>query len=406
MTSAISRRERFCFAAGDIGFNFVWQSIELYLLFFYIRVLGLPPGVASAIFLAGAIVDWLTDPVIGVVADRFSSRLPLRAWVAIGGPLAGVALAFAFTPPAGTDILTGVVALHLLLRFLYSVGNIPYAALTARISDVPAEHFRLTGLRLQGAALGGLIATGIYAMLPVDGGVASDFRLGAWLLAGASVPAFLATALGVRERIMPATSIAGGRSFAADAMLFAQSRPLRRLLATILSAGLAVTVLNKSILFLFDAIGAARLGFAAALLPSLSLLLSVPLWTRLAARVGAVRALQVAALLNAAAAILLLAVTDTGIVLLLTTLAIVAGCGMSVIFWSLVPSVIVRVESDSDVGSCAGRIYALGTIVRKLAQAVAPVFVAVGLEGGGTGVAIAAAAVIALSVVWFYPPRE
>jgi Na+/melibiose symporter-like transporter len=35
----IKRRERLSYTAGDLGFNLVWQSIELYLLFFYIQFL-------------------------------------------------------------------------------------------------------------------------------------------------------------------------------------------------------------------------------------------------------------------------------------------------------------------------------------------------------------------------------
>ncbi len=54
----ISRGERWSYAAGDLGFNFVWQSVELYLLFYYIRGLGIAPEVASAIFLVGAAVDY------------------------------------------------------------------------------------------------------------------------------------------------------------------------------------------------------------------------------------------------------------------------------------------------------------------------------------------------------------
>ena len=70
----IGTRERLSFAAGDLGFNFVWQSIELYLLYFYVRVIGLSPEAASAIFLAGALIDWLIDPLIGVLVDRAASR--------------------------------------------------------------------------------------------------------------------------------------------------------------------------------------------------------------------------------------------------------------------------------------------------------------------------------------------
>ncbi|MFA6607985.1 MAG: MFS transporter, partial [Sphingomonas sp.] len=77
----LRRWESWYYAAGDLGFNFVWQSIELYLLFYYIRELGMAPEIAAGIFLAGAAVDWVTDPLVGAVADRLAPRIPLRTWV-------------------------------------------------------------------------------------------------------------------------------------------------------------------------------------------------------------------------------------------------------------------------------------------------------------------------------------
>lgn len=379
----LSARERFSYAAGDTGFNLIWASIELYLLYFYIQVLHLPLEIASGVFLVGAALDWLADPVVGALADRASTRAPLRAWVLFGGPAAGLALALAFARPnlAGEWLTAYVIVTHLLLRLCYSLGNIPYAALTARLTRDADEHVRLTGLRMQGAALGGILAAIVYANIPAGGGT-ERFWLGAMTLGIAAQPFLIATFLGVRERIVPDHDIAAvgplGQIRAYGALL-ARSAPLRRLIVMIVAAGLSVTMLSKTLLFLFDELGHADFGYRMAIAPSLALLLSVPVWVWIEQKWGRVPTLWASLFMNAAALVLAwLAYPALVPVSVLFNFAIVASCGMSVMFWALVPAVIQEVEAARQ-GGCAVRIYALSTTARKLGQALAPQVIALSL---------------------------
>lgn len=408
----LRRWESWFYAAGDLGFNFVWQSIELYLLFYYIRGLGMAPPLASAIFLAGAAVDWLTDPLIGAVADRLAPRIPLRAWVSIGGPLSVLLLCLAFAPPPVPAAWVPGYALvtYLALRFAYGLGNIPYGALTARLSPDPADHLTLTSARMQGAALGGLIAALTYALLPADHTGGADFRLGALILAGLAMPAFFATSLGTRERVVaPVAQPVGLReTIAAMLALLRRSPALRRLVATILAVGLAVTLINKSLLFLFDQIGERRLGYYVALVPALSLLLTAPLWTRLAARIGQIRTLRLGAAAMLVAVVLTLASGRAlAPALVCVTVSIIAGQGMSVMFWSLVPATVAACERDDQVASYAVRVYAAATVARKFAQALAPQVVAIALFAPYISIlgAMAVVALVTFLVVTLYPPQ-
>lgn len=414
----ISRRERWSYAAGDLGFNFVWQSVELYLLFYYIRTLGIAPAVASTIFLVGAVVDWGIDPLVGAVADRAAPRVPLRLWVLAGGPLSVLLLALAFAPLPVPDAWTPLVALavYLALRIAYGIGNIPYGALTARISSDPADHLALTSARMQGAAIGGLIAALVFALLPTAEG-STDFRSGAILLAVLALPAFLATFLGVCERITPparSPRIARQRSGAwraasETASLLKRSPALRRLLATILSAGLAITVINKSLLFLFEEIGAPRLGLVVALAPATALLVTTPGWAALGARNGRPSTLLAGALLQVVATVLTYVLRDNvAAVIILTCFAIVSGCGISVMFWSLVPAAVAECERAVEGGGYAGRVYALANIARKLGQALAPTVIAFTLAGspGAILAGMVGCASVALLVVLLYRPRS
>jgi Na+/melibiose symporter-like transporter len=416
----ISRVERFGYAAGDLGFNLVWQSIELYLLFFYVKVLGLPLGVAAGIFLLGAVADWISDPLIGVAVDRTADRLPLRMWVLLSGPMVGAALALAFMVPPfeGGALMAYAAFSHVLLRVTYSFGNIPYAALTARMTDVPEEHVSLTSIRMQGAALGGLVAALIYAIEPTgDAAPGHRFMAGALALALLAQPCFFATWRLTNERIAHASARQGlslRSEFRAYFVLMRKSAALRRLLATILAAGLSTTATFKSILFLFDHdLRAGSWGYWAALMPSLALLFTAPIWCAWSHRFGRSSTLMAAAVIHwiALLAITLLAPPDISAMTLLLGIAITASCGMSVMFWSLVPAAVDDLERNAGAEPCAAKVYALSTTARKFGQALAPQFIALSLiatgDQGQTGTTVPAifvAATLCLATITLYRP--
>jgi len=139
------------FAAGDFGFNLYWQSLSLYLLFFYTDSVGLTAAAAGLIYMVASIWDGLVDPVVGVLAGRTRSRWGrYRPYLLFGAP--PLALAFTllyFRPPlAGTMLVAAMLGAHLLFRSLYAVVNVPYAALTARITQRADERATISGLRM------------------------------------------------------------------------------------------------------------------------------------------------------------------------------------------------------------------------------------------------------------------
>ena len=205
-------------------------------------------------------------------------------------------------------------------------------------------------MRMQGAAFGGLIAAIIYATLPARGAHGTaDFFAGAILLAVLAQPAFVSTFLGVREQVARGTAVETTfrQNIVRLAAMVRRSSDLRRVLLTILAAGLSVTVMNKSILFLFDRLDAIHIGLFVAAVPSLSLLITAPAWLALARRFNRVATLLGAAALNAAAAVALAFADDSIVgVMIASTIALVAGCGMSIMFWSLLPRAVAAVEDQ------------------------------------------------------------
>jgi len=255
------------------------------------------------------------------------------------------------------------------------------------------------------------LAAIVYANVPAGEGP-QRFWMGAMILGVAAQPFLLLTFLGVRERIVPSRDIAEIRPFGqirAYGTLLSQSAALRRLMIVIVTAGLSVTMLSKTLLFLFAELGHAELGYRAAIAPSLALLVSVPAWVWIEKKWGRVPTLWAALAMNALALVMAwLLYPGLVPVAILFVVAIIASCGMSVMFWSLVPAVIQDVEATRE-GGCAVRIYALATTARKLGQALAPQVIALSLAFSANRSvmpALVGSALVALAVSLLYRPVE
>jgi GPH family glycoside/pentoside/hexuronide:cation symporter len=108
-----SRAILWLFGAGDFGFNLFWQSVSLYLLFFYLDVQAFSPGVAGGLLVIGAVWDGVADLLAGILADRWRvSYRKLVGWGAVPLGLAFVAM-FAATPAAVALALAGQLAFRI-----------------------------------------------------------------------------------------------------------------------------------------------------------------------------------------------------------------------------------------------------------------------------------------------------
>ena len=82
----LSWTQRIGFGSGDLAQNLIYQTISMYLLFFYTNVYGLDPGVAAIMFLIVRIVDVIWDPLVGTFVDKHDPKLgKYRAYLILGG---------------------------------------------------------------------------------------------------------------------------------------------------------------------------------------------------------------------------------------------------------------------------------------------------------------------------------
>ncbi len=128
--------EKICYGFGDAGGTIVTGLIANFLTFYYTDVFGLAPGIVGVLFLSLRIFDAVSDPLIGIMADRTSTRWgrfrPYLLWTAI--PV-GLSCFLTFqAPDFSYDGKVAYAAItYFLLALSYSLNNVPYCALITRM---------------------------------------------------------------------------------------------------------------------------------------------------------------------------------------------------------------------------------------------------------------------------------
>ena len=153
--------QRIGFGAGDMAQNLIYQTISIWLLFFYTNVFGLKPEVAAVMFLIVRLVDVLWDPVVGTIVDKGNPKWgKYRSWLVLGGiPLVGLAiLCFWNGLSASSDTVKLVYAYvtYVGMSMCYTLVNVPYGALNASLTRDTNEITILTSTRMFMANLGAL----------------------------------------------------------------------------------------------------------------------------------------------------------------------------------------------------------------------------------------------------------
>ena len=150
------------YAVGDLGINLYFISTLTYLLYFYTDVLGISAAAAAGVFLVARMVDAVTDPLMGAIAERTRTRWgrlrPYLLWGAL--PLGAITVATFSVPDldeSGKVIWAYVT--YTLFGILYTVVTIPYSALTASLTDDYQERTRLSTFRMAFAFSGALIVS-------------------------------------------------------------------------------------------------------------------------------------------------------------------------------------------------------------------------------------------------------
>lgn len=152
----LSWLQRIGFGAGDMAQNLIYQTISIWLLFYYTNVFGIDPGAAALMFLVVRLVDVLWDPIVGAIVDKGTPRWgKYRSWLILGGiPLVGLAILCFWNGFSGSLLYAYIT--YVGMSMCYTLVNVPYGALNASLTRDTHEITVLTSTRMFMANLGAL----------------------------------------------------------------------------------------------------------------------------------------------------------------------------------------------------------------------------------------------------------
>ena len=153
--------QRIGFGSGDLAQNLIYQTICMYLLFFYTDIYGLKPGHAATMFLVVRLVDVLWDPLVGTYVDKHNPRWgKYRSYLVLAGiPLTALAILCFWNGFADSDYTVKLIYAYVTyvgLSMLYTLINVPYGALNSSLTRDTNEITILTSVRMFMANVGGL----------------------------------------------------------------------------------------------------------------------------------------------------------------------------------------------------------------------------------------------------------
>ena len=207
VNAKLSVSEKIGYGLGDAGGTIITCLITSFLTFFYTDVFGLTPAIVGTLFISLRVIDAISDPLMGILADRTQSRWgrfrPWQLWIAL--PI-GVVGFLTFTVPglSGDAKIAYAFFTYFLLSVSYTAINVPYCAL---INTMTTDHREVISCQswrfvLCGVA-GFMVSVGLPWLVQLfgKGDAAQGYQQGVGLLCAVAVVMFLWCFFTVRERL-------------------------------------------------------------------------------------------------------------------------------------------------------------------------------------------------------------
>jgi glycoside/pentoside/hexuronide:cation symporter, GPH family len=209
MIQKLSVTEKIGYSLGDMAANFIFQTMLALQLSFYTDTFGLTAAEAGTLFLVVGLGAAALNPVMGLIADRTNTRWgkfrPWLLWTAVPFGIIGV---LTFTTPhlSVSGKVIYAYTTYILLRLIYTINNVPYAALTGVITGDPDERTSLSSYRQVFANSAGFIVQSL--AIPMRnylgrGDNARGYQLTMGLFSALCVVFFIIAFATTKERIQP-----------------------------------------------------------------------------------------------------------------------------------------------------------------------------------------------------------
>lgn len=251
-----SLKDKIGYGFGDMASSMFWKIFSYYLPFFYAHIFGIGLEHAAVLFLITRIWDAVSDPMMGIIADRTNTRWgkyrPYVLWFAVPFAVCGVLL---FTTPdfsQGGKLVWAYVT-YIMMMTVYTGINVPYGAMLGVITPSSAEKTVFSSYRMFFAYGGSFIA--LAAWEPLCNLFRNGFGMtaaGGWqwamiVIAIACAVLFFFCFRMTRERVKTVSTVSVG----SDLSKLLRNGPWWLLIGAALSTNLFNTVRGSTVAFYF-----------------------------------------------------------------------------------------------------------------------------------------------------------
>ena len=156
-------------AVGELGVAVYVGSTMSFFLFYMTEAHGISPAWAGLALLVPRIWDGITDPIMGAISDRTSSRFGRRrVYLLAGSLLYGAGFWLFLAVPSVDDEVTALIYLvgaYMIASTTVTIFDVPYSSMVAEMTTDYRERVSLAGYKMVAARIGILIAGGAGPMI-------------------------------------------------------------------------------------------------------------------------------------------------------------------------------------------------------------------------------------------------
>ncbi|MBW2366413.1 MAG: MFS transporter [Deltaproteobacteria bacterium] len=370
----ISTSRVLAYSSLTIPITAVGIPINVYLPPLYATELGLGLAAVGFIFMLARVWDVVTDPLVGLLIDRFPSRWGRRKhWIVIGTPILMFSAWFLYMPSPGSGSAAYLFFLLFMLFIGFTLIDVAHKSWAPDLAESYNDRSRLFGWR-ESVNIAGTIGV---LSLPAVLSYLSD--IDAYDKA-ASMGIFLIVTLPITVAIITWFVPDRVRAGKAPSFAFSEIIPALRnkaiLRVFIAECFVAVGVGSTAAMFLFVAKWVFLLGnydSIGLVVFFLSAMIAVPLWVKLSSLIGKHIAVITVCLYSALAILLFLIIDKSGSLVAFLGLTAAVGLGFAgpqILIRSMVADVVDQEELRSGHNR-SGLYFALMSTTYKLGNALA-----------------------------------
>lgn len=206
-TPRLTVLEKVGFGAGDMAVNVVISSAFLIITYFYTDIFGLQTKHLAPLFLCVRLIDAITDPLMGMLTDRFTTRWGrYRHYFLFLAIPFGISIYLTFLTPDFdyNGKLIWAYSTYILVTLMFTAVTIPYISLIGVLTNEPSERLSANGYRLFFAKIAAFLVSIVVPVLAKTWGqtnLATGYQAAMGLMAGLAAVLFLFCFVTTTERL-------------------------------------------------------------------------------------------------------------------------------------------------------------------------------------------------------------